>query len=94
MVRRQFAAVSHGKRAPAHQRPIREKQMAIAHASFGPGKLVGLRPGDGGLWLADVVFGKRRLLLRLHEECFVTPADVSVLSSYIPKPAQDRARSG
>jgi hypothetical protein len=91
------------KPKPAAKRGRRKPpSFAVVHKSLGEGRLVGLRLGESGIWLADVKFNGTRRTLQVQAEHWETPiADVLNLRSHFPAakpqtgwPANDDSESG
>jgi hypothetical protein len=61
--------------------------FAVVHKSLGEGQLVGLRLGESGTWLVDVVFHGTRRTLQLREELWATAtSDILKLRPHFPPP--------
>jgi hypothetical protein len=60
--------------------------FSAIHKSLGECRVVGVRLGDSGAWLADVVFGQATRTLQLTQDHWLTPvSDLVLLAAYFPQ---------
>ena len=60
--------------------------FSAIHKSLGECRVVGVRLGDSGAWLADVVFGQTRRTLQLTQDHWLTPvSEIVLLAAYFPQ---------
>lgn len=70
--------------------------FSAIHVSLGECRVVGVRLGDSGAWLADVVFGQTRRTLQLTQDHWVTPvSELVLLAAYFPqtKPVAKKSKA-
>jgi hypothetical protein len=95
--RSKFVIVPPRKTALAAKRSTpKPPSFSAIHKTLGECRVVGVRLGDSGAWLADVVFGQARRTLQLTQDHWLTPvSEIVPLAAYFPqtKPMVKKAKA-